>query len=105
LEHFALQLLRDENIAPQIRDRFDEALVDDYTKSAVFMDGVRESGQLGDLGRVVLPLFDAPGEAMRLFLEGVGSRYPSAADLAGRLGLDPSTVARLRERYLSPSSP
>lgn len=82
----------------------DEALVGDYTKSALFMDGVRESGQLGDLGRVVLPLFDAPAQAMRLFLEGVTSRYPTPDDLAGRLGLDPSTVTRLRERYLSPAS-
>ncbi|MBO0707341.1 MAG: tyrosine-protein phosphatase [Candidatus Dormibacteraeota bacterium] len=80
----------------------DEALVADYTRSASFMDGVRESGQLGDLGRVVLPLFDAPAEAMRLFLEGVGSRYPTAYDLAGRLGLDPSAMTALRERYLSP---
>lgn len=80
----------------------DEALIADYTKSAAFMDGVRESGQLGDLGRVLLPLFDAPAEAMRLFLEGVSSRYPTAYDLAARLGLDPSTMTALRERYLSP---
>ena len=79
----------------------DEALVDDYTKSALFMDGVRASGQLGDLGRVVLPLFDAPAKAMRLFLDGVTSRYPTAYDLAARLGLDPSTLTTLRERYLS----
>jgi hypothetical protein len=37
---------------------------------------------------------------MDLFLEGVSSRYPSAGSLAGALGLDPSTVTRLQERYL-----
>lgn len=82
----------------------DEALVADYTKSATFMDGVRKSGQLGDLGRVVLPLFDAPAAAMRLFLGGVASRYPTQEDLAGRLGIDTSIVIRLQERYLTSSS-
>lgn len=81
-----------------------DALVDDYAKSASFMEGVRESGQLGDLGRVVLPLFDAPARSMQLFLATVASRYPAPGDLAERLGLDAPTMARLRERYLSPAS-
>lgn len=80
----------------------DQALVADYTRSAQFMVGVRESGQLGEVGRgpVVLPLHDAPAEAMNLFLEGVTSLYPTTDRLAGGLGLDPSTVTRLRARYL-----
>lgn len=82
----------------------DEALVADYTKSALFMEGVRESGQLGNLGRVVMPLFDAPAEAMRLFLEELTSRYPTPYELTGRLGLGPSAVPALRDRYLSPGS-
>ncbi|MBO0701662.1 MAG: tyrosine-protein phosphatase [Candidatus Dormibacteraeota bacterium] len=85
----------------------DEALVADYARSASFMEGVRESGQLGDLGRgsVVLPLHDAPEQAMRLFLEAVASVYPSQRDLIRGLGLDSSTVAHLRERYLVPAAP
>lgn len=80
----------------------DDAVVADYTQSARFMEGVRESGRLGDLGRgpVVLPLYDAPAPAMNLFLEGVSSVYPTADRLAHALGLDPPTVTRLRERYL-----
>jgi protein-tyrosine phosphatase len=84
----------------------DDAVVADYTRSAGFMEGVRESGQLGDLGRgpVVLPLYDAPALAMNLFLEGVTSAYPTTDRLAGALGLDPSAVTRLRERYLEPDA-
>ena len=80
----------------------EEALVADYTRSARFMEGVRESGQLGEVGRgpVVLPLHDAPARSMNLFLEGVRSVYPTVDELARALGLDPSTVTRLRERYL-----
>lgn len=78
-----------------------EALVADYAKSATFMHGVRESGQLGDLGQVVLPLFDAPAEAMRLFLERIASTYPTAYDLAACLGLGAARVSRLQQRYLA----
>jgi protein-tyrosine phosphatase len=82
----------------------DDAVIADYTRSARFMEGVRESGQLGDLGRspVVLPLYDAPAQAMHLFLEGVASLYPTADRLARAFGLDPSTITRLRDRYLEP---
>ncbi|MGH7912607.1 MAG: tyrosine-protein phosphatase [Candidatus Dormibacteraceae bacterium] len=81
----------------------DDALVEDYTRSAAFMAGVRASGQLGDLGRtpVVLPLYDAPAEAMIRFLEGLSARHPTIEDLAGALGLDPITRHRLRDRYLT----
>lgn len=81
----------------------DQDLVTDYHRSAVFMAGVRESGQLGDFSRspVVLPLHDAPAEAMELFLDGVSSQFPTDADLARGLGIDASTVGRLQERYLT----
>ena len=80
-------------------------MIADYARSAVFMAAVRESGQLGDAGRgpVVLPMHDAPAEAMALFLEGVSSQFPTSEDLARGLGLDSSTVTRLRERYLTPA--
>ncbi len=80
----------------------DDAVVADYTRSARFMAGLREAGLLGDLGRspVLLPLYDAPAQAMNLFLEGMRSIFPTAGRLAGGLGLDPSTVTRLRQRYL-----
>lgn len=81
----------------------DDELVRDYGRSAWFMEGVRASGQLGDvgLGPVVLPLHDAPEEAMVLFLEGVSARFPTAEDLAGGLGVDSATLTRLRDRYLA----
>jgi protein-tyrosine phosphatase len=83
----------------------DDALVADFVKSASFMEGVRDSGQLGDVGDgVLLPLLDARAPAMRLFLDGVTSRYPTADDLARGLGLDGPTLSRLRERYLSPTA-
>lgn len=83
----------------------DQDLVADYQRSATFMAEVRESGQLGAASRspVVLPLHDAPAEAMTLFLEGASSLFPTVEDLARGLGLDLSTVTRLRERYLEPA--
>lgn len=82
-----------------------EGILKDYVRSAVFMEGVRASGQLGDLGRspVVLPLYDAPEEAMALFLDGVAARCATAASLAESLGLEAGVVDRLRERYLTPA--
>ncbi|OEJ97573.1 tyrosine-protein phosphatase [Streptomyces thermolilacinus] len=85
----------------------DDTIVADFELTELARDGLVAEWLASDPGRELAwpPHFGrAPGEAMRLFLDGVRSRYGSLTGYAaGRLGVDDALLGALRRNLLEPA--
>ncbi|CAL9335640.1 tyrosine-protein phosphatase [Streptomyces sp. enrichment culture] len=85
----------------------DDTIVADFQLTELARDRLVAEWLASDPGRELAwpPHFGrAPGEAMRLFLDGVRSRYGSPAGYAAeRLGVDDALPAALRRNLLEPA--